>query len=113
MLHDPIHDTIVRIRALVITLQSFPALVPRNAQRNAVLGAEFFQFSHYAGCDYGRGLGVQKVHEGLVELEFCLDGVGQEVGVDQDGVRRPEGGVCLEEEGGGDLWAALGMFSDL
>lgn len=31
-----------------------------------------------------------------------LDGVGEEVGVDEDGVGGSEGGVVLEEEGG--LW---------
>lgn len=34
-----------------------------------------------------------------------MDGVGEEIGVHEDGVRGPEGGVGLEEEGGGDLWA--------
>lgn len=33
-----------------------------------------------------------------------LDGVGEEVCVDEDVVGRDEGGVVLEEEGGADLW---------
>jgi hypothetical protein len=36
-----------------------------------------------------------------------LDGVGEEVGVDEDRIGRPEGGVGLEEEGGGDLGAGV------
>jgi hypothetical protein len=105
MLLHPIHNTVVRIRALVIALQALPALVARNAQRNAVLGTQFLELGHDAGCDDGRGFGVKQVHEGFVELEFAAHGVRQEVGVDKDGVGGPEGGVGLEEEGGGDLRA--------
>ncbi len=36
-----------------------------------------------------------------------LDGVGEEVGVDEDGVGRNEGGVVLEKEGG--LWGRRGF----
>jgi hypothetical protein len=32
-----------------------------------------------------------------------LNGVGHEVSVDEDGVRRAKGSIVLEEEGGGDL----------
>ena len=36
-----------------------------------------------------------------------LHGVGEEVGVNEDGVGRDEGGVVLEEERGGDLWSVV------
>jgi hypothetical protein len=39
MLNNPINDTIIRIRSLMRTLQPFPSLIPRNPQRNPVLGA--------------------------------------------------------------------------
>ena len=35
---------------------------------------------------------------------------GEEVGVDENGVRGDEGGVVLEEEGGGDLWSVGGLY---
>lgn len=100
-----VHNAVVRIRALVIALQSLPALVSRDAQGYPVLGAELFQLGHDAGCDYGRGFGVEQVHEGFVELELGVDGVREEVGVDEDVVGWPKGGVGLEEEGGRDLRA--------
>lgn len=39
-----------------------------------------------------------------------LDGVGEEVGVEEDGVRGLEGGVVLEEEGG---WGLGDLADDL
>lgn len=105
MLHYALHDTVVGIRALVVALEALPALVTRNAQRNSVLGAEFLQLGHDAGGYDGRGFCVEQVHEGLVQLELGVDGVREEICVDEDGVRGPEGSVGLEEEGGGDLWA--------
>lgn len=109
MLHDPLHNTVIRIRALVVALEALPALVARNAQRNAVLGAQFLQLSHDARGDYGGGFGVEQIHEGFVEFEFAVHGVREEVGVDEDVVGGPEGGVGLEEERGGDLGAVVGL----
>lgn len=103
MLHDPLDNAVVGISALVVAFESFPALVSGDSQRDSILGAEFLQLGHYAGCYYGRGFGVQEVHEGLVKLELCVDGVREEVGVDEDRVGRPQGSVGLEEEGRGDL----------
>jgi hypothetical protein len=89
---------------LVIALQPFPSLIPSYSQRNAVLWTEFLELSHHACCYYGRGFRIEQIHEGFVELELRVDSVGEEVGVNEDVVGRPEGGVGLEEEGGGDLW---------
>lgn len=43
------------------------------------------------------------VHQGLVEFELGVHGMREEVGVDEYRVGGPEGGVGLEEEGGGRL----------
>lgn len=45
-LHDPIHDAVVGVHALVIALQALPAFVSGNAQRDSVFGTEFLEF----GC---------------------------------------------------------------
>jgi hypothetical protein len=89
---------------LVIALQPFPSLISSYPQRNAILWTEFLELGHYTCGYYGRGFRIEQIHEGFVELELRVDGVGEEVGVDKDVVGRPEGGVGLEEEGGGDLW---------
>jgi hypothetical protein len=104
LLHT-VDDAIVRIRALVITLEPFPALISCYTQRNAVFGAEFLQLGHDAGCDDGCGFGVEQVHEGLVEFEFAVYCVREEVGVNKDRVRRAKGSVGLEEKGRRDLGA--------
>ena len=39
-----------------------------------------------------------------------LDSVGEEVSVDEDGVRWHEGGVILKEESGGDLWTLVNRY---
>jgi hypothetical protein len=111
VLQHPLHNTIISIRALMIALQTLPALVPRNPQRNPIFRSQFLQLGHDAGGDDGGGFGVQQVHEGLVELELGVHRVREEVGVDEDGVGRAQGGVGLEEERGADLGHfALGEF---
>lgn len=105
MLQHPLDNTIVGIGALVIALEALPAFIPRDSERNAVLGPQFLQLGHDTGCDDGRGFCVQQVHERLVELEFAVDRVREEVGVYEDRVWGPEGGVGLEKERGGYLGA--------
>ena len=81
-------------------LQPLPAFVSCDAQREAVFGAQLFQLGEHTGCDYGSAFGVEGVHHCGLQLEFLLDGVGEEVCVYKDGVGGDEGGVVLEEEGG-------------
>jgi hypothetical protein len=75
MLHNAIDETVIRIRSLVVALQSLPALIPRYPESDAVFGPEFLELGHDAGCDYGRGFGVEAVHEGALEVEFRVHGV--------------------------------------
>lgn len=98
MLEDPLHNAIIGIGALVVALEALPPFVARNPQRDAVLGAEFLQLGHDAGCDDGRGFCVQQVHERFIELQLGMHRVREEVGVYEDRVRGPESRVGLEEE---------------
>lgn len=108
MLLYPIHQTIVRIN-LMITPDSFEPRISRYPQGDSVPGAEFLEFGHDAVGNDGGGFGVETVHHGFDEFELFLDAVVDEVGVDKDGVRGPEGFVVLEEERGGDLRSVGGV----
>lgn len=96
----------------MIAPQPLPPLVSRDAQCDPVFRAELFQLRHDAIGDDGDTFGVEAVHHCLEQLELVLDGVGEEVRVDEDGVGRDEGGVVLEEEGRGDLGAMETSGSD-
>ena len=79
------------------TAHTLPALIPGNPQRDPVLGAQLLQLGHDAIGDDDAAGGVQSVHQGGQEIELVLDGVGEEVGVEEDGVGGLEGGIVLEE----------------
>lgn len=103
MLLHAVHEAIVGVDALVIALQALPALVAGDAQRDAVLGAEFLELGHDARGDDGHALGVQAVHHRGLQLQLVLHRVREEVGVHEHRVRRHERRVVLEEERGADL----------
>jgi hypothetical protein len=90
MLLDAIDNAVISVCSLVIALEALPAL----------FGAEFLQLGHdtrgYNGCSFG----VEKVHEGLVELELSMYRMGEEIRIYKDRVGRTEGSVGLEEESG-------------
>ena len=104
MLQHPVDKAVIRIYALMVAPQSLPALIARNLERDAELRAQLLQLSHDAVGDDGHALCIQAVHHRREQLEFLLDGMREEVGVDEDGVGRDESGVVLEEKGSGDLW---------
>ena len=81
----------------MIALQPGPSLVSCNAQGNSVFGAQSLEFGHHAAGDDGEAFGVEGVHHGFKQGQLALDGVGEEIGVYQDGVGWNEGGVVLEE----------------
>ncbi|KAB8337030.1 hypothetical protein FH972_021334 [Carpinus fangiana] len=99
VLDDAVDDAVIRVNALVVALEALPALVARNLQREAVLGAELLELGHDAGGDDGAAGGVEGVHEGLEQGQLGADGVREEVGVDEDGVGRGERRVVREEHG--------------
>lgn len=58
VLEDAVDDAVVGVSALVVAGQPLPALVAGNAQRDAVFLAQFLEFGHDAGGDYGPAGGV-------------------------------------------------------
>ena len=103
MLHHAIHQAIIGIHPLVLTLQPLPTLVSRDAQRDTVFWPQLLELGHHAVGDDGCAFRIQAVHHGGQQLEFGLHGMGEEVGVDKDRVGWDKAGVVGEEEGGGDL----------
>ena len=88
----------------MIALQPLPALVPRDPQRDPVLLPQLLQLGHDAVGDDGDAFRVQAVHHRAQQLQLVLHRVAEEVGVDEDRIRRDEGRVVLVEERGGYLW---------
>ena len=107
MFQDPVHQAVIGICALVVTLEPLPSLIPCYAQGDTVFGTEFLQLGHDAGCDDGGAFGVEEVHERGLQFKLAAHRVGEEIGVYEDGVGRDEGGVGLEEEGRGGLRTML------
>lgn len=108
MLHDSVHNTIIRVRPLMVARNPLKPRIARNPQSDSIPWPKFLQLGHHAVGDDRRGFGVQAVHHRLDQLELLLDAEVDEVGVDEDGVGGAERFVVLEEEGGGDLGARAG-----
>lgn len=87
----------------MVALEALPALVAGDAEGDAVLGPQLLELGHDAAGDDGVALGEEAVHHGLEERQLALDGVREEVGVDEDAVGRHERLVVLEEERRGEL----------
>lgn len=90
----------------MVALQSCPPLISRNPKGNPVFWTEFLQLSHHAAGDDREAFGVEGIHHGFEEGKLALDCVREKIGIDEDGIGWNEGGVVLEEEGGGDLGTA-------
>lgn len=105
MFHDPINKTVISIGAFMVTLQPLESRILRHAQRQTVFRSQFFQFRKDAICNDRDAFGVKAVHHCRDHFEFVLDRVRQEVGIDQDGVRRRKGSIVLKEQCGGNLRA--------
>jgi len=101
--HNAVHNAVIGIDAFVVALQSLPSFVSRYSQRKAIFRTEFLQLSHNAGCDHGTAFGIETRHHRVEKVELLLDSMREEIGIDEDGIRRSQGGVVLEEERGRNL----------
>ena len=73
MLHDPIHETVVGVHALMVAFESLPALVTSDSKGDTVFLAEFLELGHYAVSDHGDAFGVEAVHHCAEHFELVLD----------------------------------------
>lgn len=97
---DPLHDAVIRVRALVRAGELLEPRVPRDLERNAVLGAQLLQLCKHALGDHGYALCVEAVHHPLDDVDLVLDGKVEKVGIDKHPVRWPERKIVLEEKCG-------------
>jgi hypothetical protein len=98
VLRHPVHDTVVRVDTLVVALQSRESFVSCYPQGKAVLRPQLFQLCHsvrklmdcldwpwiqclHAGCDDRLTLREQGVGHALVQREFSLRRMRDEVGI--------------------------------
>jgi hypothetical protein len=55
------------------------------------------------GSDHWDTLGQECIHHRFKKRKLALDRMREEVGIDEDRIRRNERSIVLEEKGGGDL----------
>jgi len=85
---------------LEITI-AFDSLKPRvlsNSESQAILLAQLLQLGQHTISDHRDTLGIEAVHHGWNDIKFMLNGVGYEVGVNKNRIRRREGRIILEKE---------------
>lgn len=113
MFDESVDQTIVCIGALMVASDSLEARVFGNTQCQSIFLAQFLQLGKYAvGDDWG-ALGVETIHHGRNDIQFVLNGVGDEVGVNKNGIRGGEGRVILEEKRRWRLRPRFGRLSSL
>jgi hypothetical protein len=98
VLDDSINEAVIGIGTFVIALDSLEARVLSDAQCQSVLLAQLLQLGDHAVRDDGRAFGVETIHHSGDDFQLVLDGMGDKVGIDEDGVWGCQGGVILEEK---------------
>lgn len=97
---DTLDDAVIRICPLVCAGELFEPRVPRDLEGDAELGPQLLELREDALGDHGYALGVEAVHHPLDNVDLVLDREVEKVGIHKHSVRRPEGEVELEEQGG-------------
>ena len=97
VLNNTVDQTVIGIGSLVVTLDSLEPRVLGYTQGKSVFRAKLLQLGKYAISNDRNTFGVQAIEHGWNDLEFVLNGVGDEIGIDQHGVWGGEGRVELEE----------------
>jgi len=98
VLRDPLHQAVVRVAAPVVAVQPGYRRVLDYLQRQHL--ACFFQLRHDTIGDVHVALGHQQVHGALDQVQLVLYGVVDEIGVQEDVVRRSQLLVEAVKHGG-------------
>lgn len=76
-------------------------------ESESIFLTQFLEFGHDAVGDARDALGVESIHHAFDHIDAILEGEVDEIGVDDDSVRRDEGFVVRQEEGGGERSATM------
>ena len=98
MFDNPINQTIIGIGSWMIAFDSLKPRVLSNSESQAILLAQLLQLGQHTISDHRDTLGIEAVHHGWNDIKFMLNGVGYEVGVNKNRIRRREGRIILEKE---------------
>lgn len=97
MLDDTVYQTVIGICSLVVTLDSLEPRVLGDTQGKSVFRAKLLQLGKYAIRDDRDTFGVQTIEHGRNNLEFVLNGMGDEIGIDKYRVWGSKRSIVLEE----------------
>lgn len=98
MLHGPLYDTVIGVGTRVLAPESLVPFIPGRPESQAVSRAQLFQLGKNAVGDDGDALGQEQVHQAGFDVDFGADGMGEEVGVEQDLIGRFQAGIRVEEQ---------------
>lgn len=97
MLDDTVYQTVIGICSLVVTLDSLEPRVLGDTQGKSVFRAKLLQLGKYAIRDDRDTFGIQTIEHGRNNLEFVLNGMGDEIGIDKYRVWGSKRSIVLEE----------------
>lgn len=84
VLDETIYQAVIGICSLVVTFDSLESRVFGYPQCESVFRAELFEFCQNTIGHDRDTFGIKTIHHCWDHLEFVLDGVGDEIGVNQN-----------------------------
>jgi hypothetical protein len=96
--NNPIDQTVISIGAWVVAFDSLKSRVLGDTESQTILLAQLLQLSQHTISDDRNTLRIQAVHHGWDDIKLMLNGMGNKVGIDKNGIRRCEGRIILEKK---------------
>lgn len=84
VLDQTIHQAVIGICSLVVAFYSLEPRILGYPQSKSIFGAELFKFGKNAIRDDGNTFGIEAIHHCGNHFQFMLNGVGDEIGINQD-----------------------------
>jgi hypothetical protein len=94
---DTLDETVVGVGATMRALERLEARIACDAQSDTIARTEPLELGHDALGEVRGALGVETIEQRLKDVELVLNGKVDEIGVDQNVIRRPELRVVREK----------------